>query len=97
MGSQVAVPQAKPGIWIEKSKPFQEREAFCTQSPASIIISSARQIIENRVNIGANDQAEQLDIISDITNIGKFGGIITSIQATSQPGPPPYRRRVRKS
>src|SRR2546426_6407299 len=83
MGSQIAVPQAKPDIGIKKPEPFKEREAFCTQSPPSVIISSAGQIVENGVNVGANDQAKQPDIISDIANIGKFGWIINGIQATS--------------
>ena len=64
MGGQIAVPQAKPNIGIKKPEPFKEREALCTQSPPSVIVGRAGQIVENRVNIGANGQTEQSDVIS---------------------------------
>jgi len=86
MGSQVFVSQTEPSIWVEKMQSLEKIEAFSVQPPSSAVVSTTGQVVDDCVNIGANGQTEQPDVISDITNIGESRRVANVADAAGEPG-----------
>jgi hypothetical protein len=54
--------------------------------PAPVEINRARQIVDDCVDIGANAQAKELNVVPDVTDVGKGCRVVDVTDATCQPG-----------
>ncbi len=86
MSSHVFVAQAEPNIGIKKTQALDEVEAFSVQPPSSVVVSSAGYVVYDCVNVWADGQTEQVDIVSDVTEKRKRSRIIDIADATSESG-----------
>jgi hypothetical protein len=88
VGSQIFVSQAEPEVWVKKAQSLKEIEAFGVQPPSSAIVSSVGQVVDDCVDVGADGQTEQSDVVADITNIGEHRWVADVADATSESAPP---------
>src|ERR1700732_3051980 len=54
--------------------------------PAPVEINRARQIVDDCVDIGANAQAKELNVVPNVTDVGEGCRVVDVADATSQPG-----------
>jgi hypothetical protein len=86
MGNQVFVSQDEPEIRVKYAQALEEIEAFSVQPPSSVVISSAGQIVDHCVNVGANGQVEEPNVVSDVTDIGESHRVANVTGAASESG-----------
>ncbi len=66
VGAQVAVAQAEPVRTTQRGEALQGVKGLIRPAPAGLGVGNARQGITHRVQVGADDQAEVLEIIAAV-------------------------------
>ena len=72
MHGEVAIAEVKPGFAAETFEGIHENRRVSGAAPAGLRIGEARQGVDQRVDIGANSQAEMFEIVADVEQYPLF-------------------------
>ena len=79
MDGEVLVTEEEPGLTAKGAKSLQEGAALTCPPPASLRVREPGEGVGERVEIGADLEAEMLEVVAGIGDDGEPGGVVKHV------------------
>ena len=79
MDGEVLVAEEEPGLAAERAERLHEGAALPCPAPTGLLVREPREGIGKRVEIGADLQAEMLEIVAGVGHHGEPAGVLQHV------------------